>query len=521
VKIAALLVGAALAVVLGVPHLAAAPAPRKPVDRIVYAAGDSLWSVAPNGTGRVRLVRGPGADAAPALSPDGFQLAYVRDTRLVVARSDGTGPRAVTAPRGDTSPSWSPDGRTLVFARANGLWTVVPGESARQLPLDPALKASDPAWSPDGTRIAFTGEDVSLNDDIYLLTPSTGDLVRLTSDPAREAEPAWSPDGRQLAYVFSDGTEPPTAAATEIRVMAADGTGAQPVTSGLGLECPDWSPDGRRVLVRRQGRLETIGPGGSVVRRLGAAGCGDWGRALLPALEPETPKDELLPDLDPREPTDLSVITGGGRELLGFDSAVDSIGRGPMWLRGRRTSVRTPLMEARQIVNLTTGGVRTYRRVGSMRYTFSPTHIHWHILDFVRYELRRASDFRLVTRDYKTGFCLGDHYGVAGRRRVPPPRFNGNCGQGRPELLEVEQGNSVGYSDKYPSYYHGQYVELTRAPAGLYVLVHRANPRRMLHESNYANNASSVLIRLTRTGGRPAIRVLRSCARTDRCLPPE
>jgi dipeptidyl aminopeptidase/acylaminoacyl peptidase len=505
-----MLAATAAAVVLGAPLLSAASAPRNPVERILYVADDDLWSVAPNGTGRVRLTRTQGSELAPALSPNGLRLAFESDIRLVVAASDGTGVRRIATAE-EVHPSWSPDSTTVVFDRGFALWTVVPGQPPRRLPIDPALRAEDPDWSPDGTRIAFTGLDAANNADVYVLTLATGAVAQLTSDPADEFDPSWSPDGAQLAYAFA------APAVGELRVMAADGASPRAVATGAGYDCPEWAPTGQRFLVRRAGRLVVLGPNGGLVRELPSDDCGDWGRALLPL--PAEVKDELLPDLDPQAPSDLSVISGGGRQLLGFDSAVDSIGRGPMWLRGRRTSVRTPLMEARQIVNLTTGGTRTYRRTGSMRYTFSPTHIHWHILDFVRYELRRASDFRLVVRDYKTGFCLGDHYGVAGRGRVPPPRFNGNCGQGRPDLLEVEQGNSVGYSDKYPSYYHGQYVELTRAPAGLYVLVHRANPRRLLRESSYANNASSVLIRLRRTGGRAAVRVLRVCPGTDRCAP--
>lgn len=511
-RVAALLAAVAAAVVLGVPHLAAAPAPRKPVERILYVADDDLWSVAPNGTGRVRLTRTPGTERGPALSADGLQLALESDSRLVVGASDGTGVRRVTAFVDDLEPSWSPDGRTLVFTRGTELWTVVPGRSARRLPLDPALKAEDPAWSPDGTRIAFTGEDATQNVDVYVLVLATGQVVRLTTDPAQEYDPSWSPDGRQLAYVFSNP------GVGELRVMSGDGSSSRAVATGAEYDCPEWAPRGDRFLVRRDLRLVVLGPNGGLVRELPSEECGDWGRALVPA--PDEPRDELLPDLDPQAPTDLSVGSSGGRELLGFDSAVDSVGRGPMWLRGRRTSVRTPLMEARQLVSLTSGGQRIYGRAGAMRYTFSPTHVHWHLLDFVRYELRRVADFRLVARDRKTGFCLGDHYGVADRRvRVARPRFGGNCGQGRPELLEVEQGSSVGYSDKYPSYYHGQYVELTGVPAGLYVLVHRANPQRRLRESSYGNNASSVLLRLTRPRGRAAVRVVRVCPGTDRCLP--
>ena len=507
-RIAALLAGAAAALVLAAPHLWAAPAPPKPVERVVYALGGELWSVAPNGSDRRRLSRTRAIEDEPVLSPDGSRLAFEQNGRILVARSNGTAPRRVTVGPSDGSPSWSPDGRSLAFVRDGGLWTITIGAAARRVPLGTALSVDAPDWSPDGARIAFAGAASDGNVDVYAVTPSSGELARMTTDAGPDTAPVWARDGR-IAYVGS----------RKLYVVAADATVTLLTPEGADDACAAWAPDGARLVVLRSERLRVIRPDGSVERDLGAAvSCPDWGLALPPS--PQQPEDELLPDLDPRAPSNLSVIAGGGRQLLGFDSAVDSVGRGPIWLRGRRTSVRTPLMEARQLVTLTTGGSRIYRRIGSMRYTFSPTHIHWHYLDFVRYELRRASDFRLVVRDYKTGFCLGDNYGHAGGRvRVAPPRFTGNCGQGRPDLLEVEQGNSVGYTDRYPSYFHGQYVELTRVPAGLYVLVHRANPGRQLRESNYANNASSVLIRLTRTDGRAAFRVLRTCQGTDRCLP--
>jgi hypothetical protein len=514
VRIAALLAAASLAVVLAAPHLAAAPAPPKPVERIVYTSGGDIWSVAPDGRGRQRLTRTAAAEAFPRLSPDGTRLAFVRDGRLLVGTPEAKAARAVTVDGQVASRvSWSPDGRRLAVATSSGLWTVAPGGRPQAVPVPlPPLSA---AWSPDGARIAFTATDAGANTDVYVVALATGEIARVTEDPAVDAEPAWSPDGTQLAFTSSRDGNP------ELYVATADGVTETRITSDPRSDtAADWSPDGRRLAAVRDRRVVLLGLDGSLVRDLGGGGAPDWGRLLPAAAEERQRKDELLPDLDPRAPASLSVSTSRGRELLGFTSAVDSVGRGPMWLRGRRTSVRTPLMEARQLVSVRNGGFRVYRRAGSMRYTFSPTHIHWHILDFVRYELRRASDFKLVVRDYKTGFCLGDHYGHAGHRvRVMPPRFNGNCGQGRPDLLEVEQGNSVGYTDRYPSYYHGQYVELTRAPAGLYVLVHRANPRRLLRELDYENNASSVLIRLRRQGGRPSIRVLRVCQRTDRCLP--
>ena len=57
------------------------------------------------------------------------------------------------------------------------------------------------------------------------------------------------------------------------------------------------------------------------------------------------------------------------------------------------------------------------------------------------------------------------------------------------------EGTSVGYVDRYPAFFHGQELDVTRLPAGRYVLVHRANPDRTMRELRYSDNAASVLLR--------------------------
>jgi hypothetical protein len=175
-------------------------------------------------------------------------------------------------------------------------------------------------------------------------------------------------------------------------------------------------------------------------------------------------------------------------------------------------------MRADQLIRLRNGKVRVVRDVGLMRYTWSSSHSHWHLLRFQQFELR-SLDGKLLVRDRKTGFCLADHYGLA-RHRVRGfrgPHFFGNCGSGRPDLFAVEQGTSIGYTDRYPGHYHGQNVEISRVPAGVYVLVHRANPSSRIRESRYDNNAASVRIRLTRPASVPRVQVLKVCEATANC----
>ncbi|HEX2044183.1 MAG TPA: lysyl oxidase family protein [Gaiellaceae bacterium] len=242
------------------------------------------------------------------------------------------------------------------------------------------------------------------------------------------------------------------------------------------------------------------------------------GVALLAGGEPE----DLLPDLDQAAPSAVSVVRVGDAYRLTFASAVDNLGRGPLVVHARRPHRGAPLMAVRQEIHRGDGSSRERATADRVRYVRSETHAHWHVLGFERYELRRARDGTLVAPDRKTGFCLGDRYDARPRARIdgepPEPVWTGDCGKGRPGLLELSEGISPGYGDDYVPRLEGQYVELSDVPAGRYVLVHRANPERTLVESDYGNNAASVLIAVRRPAGEiPTVVVLARCPATADC----
>ena len=159
--------------------------------------------------------------------------------------------------------------------------------------------------------------------------------------------------------------------------------------------------------------------------------------------------------------------------------------------------------------------------MGRLRYVRSPDHEHWHLLGFERYELRRPGEKAPSSEDRKTGFCLGDRYAVRRARdlprRPPNPFYRRRCGLGDTARLGLIQGISVGYGDEYEPNLEGQSLSLKGVEDGRYVLVHRVNVGRAIRESDYANNASSLLIGLRRQDGRPSVRVLRRCPAQERC----
>jgi hypothetical protein len=182
-------------------------------------------------------------------------------------------------------------------------------------------------------------------------------------------------------------------------------------------------------------------------------------------------------------------------------------------------------MQADQLVKTVDGPKRRVRLVGRLEYVVSPDHRHWHFQQFDRYklqsyELRPAGGAHAIVRDHKTGFCLGDRYRLR-RSELPAqpaePVYVRYCGVSRPDLLRVREGISVGYGDDYAAFLEGQSLPLTGLRGGRYVLTHRVNVRRNLHEVSYANNAASVLIALRWRQGKPHVRLLSRCPDSATC----
>jgi len=433
---------------------------------------------------------------APAFSPDGRRLAVVVRGDLWTLDADGThGKQLTRTPGPESAPTWSPDGRLLAFARAGAVWTIrADGRGEQRLVPD----AAAPSWSPDGRRVAFERDG-----DLWLKRTSPGAPRRLT-DGAFAHDPAFSPDGRRVAYASDELGD------FEIHTLDV-ATGARSrVTYDPGADRrPTWSPDGRRLAWERDGAIWTANADGTGARRLATGTDPSW--------QPAQRVRELLPDLSQRPPAHLRIGGGPGRWQLGFDTAVDNVGDGPFVIVGRRPPGAAH-MDASQRVLLANGGRRTIPDVGRLHYETHPPHHHWHFQPYERYTLHRP-DGTFLGRDHKQGFCLADHYGVAPGtlpNRAPRPVYLSNCDWGNPRATFLVEGSSVGFTDLYPGFFHGQTLDLTGLPAGIYLVVNRSNPDLRFRELRYDNDVASTRFRLSWRGGVPRVTPLRSC-RTELC----
>jgi hypothetical protein len=170
----------------------------------------AVFSVPAAGGAATRVTTAAGVFQAPAISPDGQRLAFLRPvggvTKLFVSDRSGANAQRVTTSGGgviEVAPAWAPDGQRLAFvstAAGNADVYVVPAAGGTPQPVGTtAAPEGEPVWSPDGNRVAFvrgSGGQV----DLFAVTLATGAEARLTTAPGVASRPAWLPDGR---IVFS------------------------------------------------------------------------------------------------------------------------------------------------------------------------------------------------------------------------------------------------------------------------------------------------------------------------------
>jgi Tol biopolymer transport system component len=269
-----------------------------------------LYRERPDGTGRVRLTRGPDNYMRPHWSPDGSKLVaegppglviVSREGRILrridaagdafdarwsptgariaylglqcqdpaghedpgcadlwVMRPDGSGQRrlsasGVSAFQGlDSLYSWSPDGRRIVYVGLQGLAVVdVASGTTRVVWHHSNLIAQYPTWSPDGKWILFTKQRApGQTSDLALIAPG-GSRLHVVPRTRDVVSPRWSPDGSHIAYLASL----PGGGGWIAFVVRPDGSERVEVTPSDDDRSLLWSPDSTQLLV--------IGPGDS------------------------------------------------------------------------------------------------------------------------------------------------------------------------------------------------------------------------------------------------------------------
>lgn len=97
---------------------------------------------------------------------------------------------------------FSPHGTRISFTKGLGdLWTMTPeGKEARRLLR--SWDRPDYDWSPDGKWIVYAVNDNNFNRDIWIIpADGSGQAVNISRHPYDEYNPVWRPDGKLIAFV--------------------------------------------------------------------------------------------------------------------------------------------------------------------------------------------------------------------------------------------------------------------------------------------------------------------------------
>jgi len=117
-------------------------------------------------------------------------------------------------------------------------------------------RLSDPQISPDGSTVIFGVRTFDIaenkgNTDLYKVTSTGGDPVRLTTSPASESNARWRPDGLKIGYLSS------ASGSSQLWEMNPNGSSVTQVTDiEGGISNFDYSPLGNFISFTRSVKLD-------------------------------------------------------------------------------------------------------------------------------------------------------------------------------------------------------------------------------------------------------------------------
>jgi len=209
-----------------------------------YKSGEpNLYSLALRG-GEDRITDGIGVDVGAAFSPNGRQLAFMKNVDgnpdIYITDTRGKGLSRVTWLKSvEASPTWSPDGKRMAFVSDRyGTPQIfimnADGSMVERVTFEGSYNSS-PAWSPKGDLIAYTNR-VGASFGIALVDPDNLQTRQLIGEAGNNEDPSWSPDGRYICFTSNrTGTY-------QIHIVDRDGRKEWRITSGKGDKSqPAWS----------------------------------------------------------------------------------------------------------------------------------------------------------------------------------------------------------------------------------------------------------------------------------------
>jgi eukaryotic-like serine/threonine-protein kinase len=216
------------------------------------------------------------SDLAPAFSPDGRSLAFLRSSAAVSELYGADWPRIslhriVSSGDPINSFAWLQDNRHLMFNSGRTIpdrllriaWS---GGAPEPAPFESKGPAREMAVSRDGRRLAYVRPLTDSNIwSVSLANPPR--TVRLTSSPQEDLDVRFSPDGARIVYASGDG------GSLNLWLANPDGSAARQVTFlGGWVSSPAFSPSGQIIAFENRRLHDSVKPGNTTVWLLGVDG---------------------------------------------------------------------------------------------------------------------------------------------------------------------------------------------------------------------------------------------------------
>jgi Tol biopolymer transport system component len=229
----------------------------------------SLYTSDTSGIKGTKLVRNWELGGRPAkteissefyISPDGQQVAFIKDKNIYKMNSDGSGLTKLTKSPGEyisggSQLVWSPDRTKIAFLFGaypkQQIYTInADGTNLKNLTNNPQNEVYNVNmfWSPDSSGIAYyegkAGDLSGEKQDIYAIDINRGTAKNLTQKPRNYDEISWSPDGKFIAFVAGEFNN------QKLYTINADGKQLNQLAPRLklsGISELAWSTDSQQI----------------------------------------------------------------------------------------------------------------------------------------------------------------------------------------------------------------------------------------------------------------------------------